>query len=107
MHLDHRGIYHLRLRAALVAIDRNRWSRSVGMVAIVGMRTQGLYADFRIQLLGTMPLFSPPPGPYGFQSEQEDLMSTGEMAHGATGEKAELKSFGKPDDIRSFPKGRL
>jgi hypothetical protein len=25
----------------------------------------------------------------------------------ATSEKAELKSFGKPDDVREFPKGRL
>jgi hypothetical protein len=24
-----------------------------------------------------------------------------------TTEKAELKSFGKPDDVRTFPKGRL
>ena len=30
-----------------------------------------------------------------------------ETAHGATAEKAELKSFAKPDDVRTFPKGRL
>ena len=30
-----------------------------------------------------------------------------ETAHGATAEKAELKSFEKPDDVRTFPKGRL
>jgi hypothetical protein len=36
---------------------------------------------------------------------EEDLMA--ETAHGATAEKAELKSFGKPDDVRTFPKGRL
>jgi hypothetical protein len=36
---------------------------------------------------------------------KEDLMA--ETAHGATAEKAELKSFGKPDDVRTFPKGRL
>ena len=30
-----------------------------------------------------------------------------ETAHGATPEKAELKSFAKPDDVRTFPKGRL
>jgi hypothetical protein len=34
-------------------------------------------------------------------------MSAPEMAHGAAPEKAELKSFGKPDDVRTFPKGRL
>ncbi len=34
-------------------------------------------------------------------------MATPEMTHGATGDKAELKSFGKPDDVRTFPKGRL
>jgi len=40
----------------------------------------------------------------GVQAE-EDLMA--ETAHGATAERAELKSFGKPDDVRAFPKGRL
>jgi hypothetical protein len=34
-------------------------------------------------------------------------MSQAEMSHGATMERAELKSFGKPDDVRIFPKGRL
>ena len=34
-------------------------------------------------------------------------MATPEMTHGATGDKAELKSFGKPDDVRTFPKGRV
>jgi hypothetical protein len=34
-------------------------------------------------------------------------MATPEMTHGATADKAELKSFGKPDDVRTFPKGRV
>jgi len=34
-------------------------------------------------------------------------MATPEMTHGATTDKAELKSFGKPDDVRTFPKGRV
>jgi hypothetical protein len=34
-------------------------------------------------------------------------MSTAEMARNAKAESVELKSFGKPDDVRTFPKGRL
>ena len=34
-------------------------------------------------------------------------MSRAEMAHGATNERVELKSFGKPDDVRTFPNVRL
>jgi hypothetical protein len=34
-------------------------------------------------------------------------MATPAMTHGAAADKAELKSFGKPDDVRTFPKGRV
>jgi hypothetical protein len=40
-------------------------------------------------------------------SDEEDPMSKTEARPGATAEKAELKSFGTPDEVRNFPKGRL
>jgi hypothetical protein len=43
----------------------------------------------------------------GVPSEEEDPMSKTEAGQGATAEEAELKSFGMPDEVRNFPKGRL
>src|ERR1700688_2767558 len=63
-----------------------------------------MYADMRIPGSRTRCVFSHPSiGP----KRQEDLMCTAEMARNAKAETVELKSFGKPDDVRTFPKGRL
>jgi hypothetical protein len=39
--------------------------------------------------------------------EEENLMATPETTQGAKADQAELKSFDKPDDVRTFPKGRV
>jgi hypothetical protein len=67
-------------------------------------RFGNMYADMRIPGSRTRRVFSHPSiGP----KRQEDLMSAAEMARNAKAESVELKSFGKPDDVRTFPKGRL